>query len=224
MDADWSFCPVTKQYRDKAAHQLGSSGSGNHFAEFGTLTLTQDDLGLKAGVYCALLSHSGSRSTGGQVATYYSKLAMDLHPELPRELLQLAWLALASEAGQDVIVHRKGAMPAGKGVVGIIPGSMATPGYVVRGKGVPESMNSASHGAGRRMSRTATKNTYTWHDGKKFLADHDVVLISAELDEVRMGYKDIESVMAAQSDLVEIVARFDPKLVKMAPEGEQAED
>jgi tRNA-splicing ligase RtcB len=275
MDEDWSFCPVTKQYRDKAARQLGSSGSGNHFAEFGTLTLKQDDLGLKAGVYTALLSHSGSRGTGGQVATYYSKLAMDLHPELPRELLQLAWLDLASEAGQaywlamelmgryaaanhfllhrdvakrlgvkvlldienhhnfawkehhfgqDVIVHRKGATPAGKGVVGIIPGSMATPGYVVRGRGVPESMNSASHGAGRRMSRTATKNTYTWHDGKKFLAEHDVVLISAGLDEVPMGYKDIESVMAAQSDLVEIVARFDPKLVKMAPEGEQAED
>ena len=275
MDEDWSFSRVTKQYRDKAARQLGSSGSGNHFAEFGTLTLAQDDLGLKAGTYCALLSHSGSRGTGGQVATHYSKLAMELHPELPRELLQLAWLDLASDAGQeywqamelmgryaaanhflmhrdvakllgvkvlldienhhnfawkerhfgqDVIVHRKGATPAGKGVVGIIPGTMATPGYVVRGKGVAESMNSASHGAGRRMSRTATKNTFTWHDGKKFLAEHDVVLISAGLDEVPMAYKDIESVMAAQSDLVEIVARFDPKLVKMAPEGEQAED
>ena len=272
---DWSFSPVTKQYRDKASYQLGSSGSGNHFAEFGTLTLSHDDLGLKAGVYCALLSHSGSRGTGGQIATHFSKLAMELHPELPRELMQLAWLDLDSEAGQeywhamelmgryaaanhflihrgvakllgvkvlldienhhnfawkenhfgeDVIVHRKGATPAGKGAVGIIPGSMATPGYVVRGKGVAESMNSASHGAGRRMSRTATRNTYTWNDGKKFLAEHDVVLISAGLDEVPMAYKDIESVMAAQSDLVEIIARFDPKLVKMAAEGEQAED
>ena len=275
MAEDWSFSPVTKQYRDKASYQLGSSGSGNHFAEFGTLTLRQDDLGLKAGAYCALLSHSGSRGTGGQVATHYSKLAMELHPELPRELMHLAWLDLDSDAGQeywhamelmgryaaanhflihrdvakllgvkvlldienhhnfawkethfgeDVIVHRKGATPADKGVVGIIPGSMATPGYVVRGKGIPESMNSASHGAGRRMSRTATKNTYTWNDGKKFLAEHDVVLISAGLDEVPMGYKDIESVMSAQSDLVETIARFDPKLVKMAPEGEQPED
>ncbi len=272
---DWSFSRITRQCRDKASHQLGSSGSGNHFAEFGTLTLGQDDLGLKAGVYCALLSHSGSRGTGGQIATHYSKLAMELHPELPRELLQLAWLDLDSEAGQeywhamelmgryaaanhylihrevakrlgarvlldienhhnfawkethfgeDVIVHRKGATPAGKGVVGIIPGSMATPGYVVRGQGVPESMNSASHGAGRRMSRTATRNTYTWNDGKKFLADHEVVLISAGLDEVPMGYKDIEAVMAAQSDLVAIIARFDPRLVKMAPEGDQPED
>jgi tRNA-splicing ligase RtcB len=85
-------------------------------------------------------------------------------------------------------------------------------------------MNSASHGAGRRLSRTMTKSSYTWSDGKKFLAEHDVVLISAGLDEVPMGYKDIELVMSAQSDLVEIVARFDPKLVKMAPDGERPED
>jgi len=69
-----------------------------------------------------------------------------------------------------------------------------------------------------------TKSTYTWHDGKKFLSEHDVVLISAGLDKVPIGYKDIRSVMAAQSDLVEIIARFDPKLVKMAPEGERPED
>lgn len=275
MEEDWSFCAVTRQYKDKARHQLGSSGSGNHFVEFGVLTLEQDEVGLKAGKYCALLSHSGSRGTGGQVATHYSRLAMKLHPELPRELIHLAWLDLSSEPGQeywramelmgryaaanhflihrdisrhlnvrvladienhhnfawrekhfgqDVIVHRKGATPAGMGVIGIIPGSMATPGYVVRGKGVAASMNSAAHGAGRRLSRTMTKSSYTWHDGMKFLAERDVVLISAGLDEVPMGYKDIESVMAAQSDLVGIVARFDPKLVKMAPEGERPED
>jgi tRNA-splicing ligase RtcB len=275
MEEDWSFSKITRECKDKAAFQLGSSGSGNHFVEFGTLTLEQDDLGLKAGVYCALLSHSGSRGTGGQVATHYSRLAMSLHRELPRELQHLAWLDLSSDAGreywqamelmgkyaaanhylihrdiakllgvrvfldienhhnfawkekhfgQDVIVHRKGATPAGKGDIGIIPGSMATPGYVVRGKGVAESMNSASHGAGRRLSRTMTRSTYTWHEGRKLLAERGVVLISAGLDEVPMGYKDIESVMAAQADLVDIIARFDPKLVKMAPEGERPED
>lgn len=275
MDEDWSVSPITQRNRDKAWKQLGSSGSGNHFAEFGTLTLDEDDLGLKAGVYFALLSHSGSRGTGGNVAQHYSKVAMDMHPELPRELLQLAWFDLDSELGQeywaamelmgryaaanhklihhhiakslkakvlldienhhnfawkenhfgeDVIVHRKGATPAGKGMLGIIPGTMATPGYVCRGKGKPESMNSASHGAGRAMSRTATKNSFTWSDAKKFLQEHDVVLISAGLDEVPMGYKDIEKVMAAQSDLVDIIARFDPKLVKMAPGGERPED
>jgi len=270
MTADWSVSPITERSRDKAWKQLGSSGSGNHFVEFGTLTLKEDDIGLKAGVYVALLSHSGSRGTGGNVAQHYSKTAMEMHPELPRELLQLAWFDLDSDIGQeywaamelmgryaaanheliheyigrslkakvllevenhhnfawkenhfgqDVIVHRKGATPAGEGVLGIIPGSMATPGYVCRGKAKPESMNSAAHGAGRAMSRTATKNTFTWHEAKRFLADHDVVLISAGLDEVPMGYKDIEKVMAAQSDLVDIVARFDPKLVKMAPDG-----
>jgi tRNA-splicing ligase RtcB len=275
MEEDWSFSGILRQNKDRASHQLGSSGSGNHFVEFGTLTLDRDELNLKAGVYFALLSHSGSRGTGGDVATYYSKLAMQLHPELPKELTHLAWLDLDSEAGreywqamelmgryaaanhylihkdiarllgtrvlldienhhnfawkenhfgQEVIVHRKGATPASQGTIGIIPGSMATPGYVVRGKGVPDSMNSASHGAGRRLSRTMTKSSYTWSDGKKFLAEHDVVLISAGRDEVPMGYKDIELVMSAQSDLVEIVARFDPKLVKMAPDGERPED
>jgi len=275
MEEDWSFSKITRECKDKASFQLGSSGSGNHFVEFGTLTLERDDLGLKAGVYCALLSHSGSRGTGGQVATHYSRLAMSLHRELPRELQHLAWLDLNSDAGQeywqamelmgkyaaanhylihrdiakllgvrvfldienhhnfawkekhfgqDVVVHRKGATPAGKGDIGIIPGSMATPGFVVRGRGIAESMNSASHGAGRRLSRTMTRSTYTWHEGKKLLAERGVVLISAGLDEVPMGYKDIESVMAAQSDLLDIIARFDPKLVKMAPEGERPED
>jgi tRNA-splicing ligase RtcB len=275
MEDDWSVSPITQRNRDKAWKQLGSSGSGNHFVEFGTLTLDQDDLGLEAGVYLALLSHSGSRGTGGNVAQHYSKLAMDMHPELPKELLRLAWFDLDSDLGreywaamelmgryaaanhelihhhiarslkakvlldvenhhnfawkekhfgEEVIVHRKGATPAADGVLGIIPGSMATPGYLCRGKGNPESMNSASHGAGRAMSRTATKNAFTWHEARKFLEERDVVLISAGLDEIPMGYKDIETVMAAQRDLVDIVARFDPKLVKMAPAGERPED
>ena len=101
---------------------------------------------------------------------------------------------------------------------------MAAPGFVVRGRGVAASMHSAAHGAGRRMSRTAARNQFTWHDSKRALAERDVVLISAGLDEVPMAYKDIESVMAAQRDLVEPIARFDPKLVKMAPDGERPED
>jgi tRNA-splicing ligase RtcB len=275
MSEDWSVSPVTSRTRDKAWRQLGTSGSGNHFVEFGTLTLEAEALGLSAGTYVALLSHSGSRGTGGQVAQHYSRLAMSLHPELPRELQSLAWLDLESDAGreywaamelmgryaaanhelihahmaralkvkvrldvenhhnfawrerhfgEEVVVHRKGATPAGEGVLGIIPGSMATPGYLCRGKGSASSMDSASHGAGRAMSRTAARNTVTWHAAKAFLREHDVVLISAGLDEVPMAYKDIETVMAAQRDLVEPVARFDPKLVKMAPGSERPED
>ncbi len=101
MDEDWSVSPVTARHKDKAWAQLGTSGSGNHFVEFGTLTLDRDGLGLPAGEYLALLSHSGSRGVGGLIAQHYSKLAMNLRPELPRELLALAWLSLDSEPGRE---------------------------------------------------------------------------------------------------------------------------
>jgi tRNA-splicing ligase RtcB len=125
---------------------------------------------------------------------------------------------------REMIVHRKGATPAAPGMLGIIPGSMASPGYVVRGRGNPVSLNSASHGAGRVMSRTKAKETFTWSAVKKQLAERDVHLISAGIDEVPGVYKDIEHVMSQQRDLVEVVARFDPKIVKMAPAGERPED
>ncbi|MBU48952.1 MAG: RNA-splicing ligase RtcB [Deltaproteobacteria bacterium] len=275
MDQDWNITEVTRNMKGKARSQLGSSGSGNHFVEFGTLTLTKDDLGLKAGTYLALLSHSGSRGPGANVASHYSKLAQALHPELPKELKHLAWLDMDSEEGQEywaamnlmgdfaaanhavihreivralgakaladvenhhnfcwqeihdgreVYVHRKGATPAGEGVLGIIPGSMATPGYVVRGKGNAASLESASHGAGRVMSRRKANESFRWSDVKKFLKERDVTLISAGLDENPGVYKDIDQVMGAQEDLVDTVARFDPKIVKMAPAGERPED
>ena len=126
--------------------------------------------------------------------------------------------------GREVYVHRKGATPAGEGVLGIIPGSMATPGYVVRGKGNAASLESASHGAGRVMSRRKANESFRWSDVKKFLKERDVTLISAGLDENPGVYKDIDQVMGAQEDLVDTVARFDPKIVKMAPAGERPED
>jgi tRNA-splicing ligase RtcB (3'-phosphate/5'-hydroxy nucleic acid ligase) len=275
MDRDWSVSPITKQNKDKAWSQLGTSGSGNHFVEFGTLTMDREELGLAPGCYLALLSHSGSRGTGASVADHYSKLAMKLHSELPDDLKHLAWLDMDSTEGQEywaamelmgeyaaanhacihrhvaqslgakvildvenhhnfawkerhldreVIVHRKGATPAGKGVLGVIPGSMATPGFIVRGKGDPASLNSASHGAGRTMSRKKAIETFTWEQAHEFLRSRGVTLMSAGLDEVPMVYKNIEEVMAAQKDLVEVLARFDPKLVKMAPSGERPED
>jgi tRNA-splicing ligase RtcB len=280
MDREWRVTPVTSKLKDRAWAQLGTSGSGNHFVEFGELTVLDETVGLSPGKYLALLSHSGSRGTGAQVAQHYSRLARELHPELPPDLSNLAWLDLSTEAGQeywaamelmgryaaanhelihayiaralgvevkldienhhnfawrerhrlpdgseaDVIVHRKGATPAGAGVLGIIPGSMATPGYVVRGKGVADSLNSAAHGAGRRMSRTKAKKVFTWDTARHFLHERGVTLLSAGLDEVPMAYKDIDEVMAAQSDLVEPLARFEPRLVKMAPSGEPPED
>ena len=275
MDEDWSVSPVTRDMKDKAWSQLGSSGSGNHFVEFGVLRLDRDDLGMEAGTYLALLSHSGSRGVGARVAGHYSRLAMSRHPELPPELRHLAWLELSSAPGREywaamqlmgkyaaanhalihraiaralgvgvrldienhhnfawieehfgerVVVHRKGATPAGTGVLGIIPGSMGTPGYIVRGRGHPDSLRSAAHGAGRRLSRTAAKKQLKWREIQAYLRERNVTLISAGLDEAPMAYKDIDRVMSQQHDLVEAVARFDPRLVKMAPAGERPED
>jgi tRNA-splicing ligase RtcB (3'-phosphate/5'-hydroxy nucleic acid ligase) len=280
MDADWSVSSVTSQLKDKARSQLGTSGSGNHFVEFGRLVVGDDAVGLPEGDYLALLSHSGSRGTGAHIAQHFSKLARKLHPELPSELGHLAWLDLSTDEGQDywsamelmghyaaanhalihrhiaqalgvevrldlenhhnfawrerhrlpdgsereVIVHRKGATPAGLGVLGIIPGSMGTPGYIVRGKGSALSLRSAAHGAGRRMSRTKARASLTWDVAKRLLRERGVTLMSAGLDEVPMAYKDIDEVMAAQRDLVEPLARFEPRLVKMAPSGEPPED
>jgi tRNA-splicing ligase RtcB len=279
MDADWSVSPVTRQNKDKAWSQLGTSGSGNHFVEFGLFTAHSRINELEAGTYVALLSHSGSRGTGAAVCDHYSKIAFSQFPDLPSELKRLAWLALDLQAGQEywhamelmgryaaanhacihahvaenlgaavrldlenhhnfawkerhviagvereVVVHRKGATPAGQGVLGIIPGSMAAPGFVVSGKGNPESLNSASHGAGRLMSRKAANEKFNWKDVNRYLRERGVTLISAGLDEVPMAYKNIREVMAAQSDLVTILGEFNPRLVKMAPHGERAED
>jgi tRNA-splicing ligase RtcB len=275
LDEDWGVTPVTQKLFDKARHQLGSSGSGNHFVEWGILTLGQPDLGLEPGRYLALLSHSGSRGAGAMTANHYSKLAMELHPELPPELRRLAWLDLDTEAGQEywaamnlmgeyaaanhavihrkvhralgaellagvenhhnfawkerhgdreLVVHRKGATPAGAGVLGVIPGSMATPGFVVRGKGSQESLESASHGAGRVMSRTAAIKQFEWSQISPVLKERGVQLLSAGIDENPFVYKDIHQVMEQQADLVEIVARFDPKIVRMAEAGERPED
>ena len=107
--------------------------------------------------------------------------------------------------GEDVFVTRKGAVSAALGELGIIPGSMGAKSYIVRGKGNPESFCSCSHGAGRAMSRNEAKRRFTVEDhanatkGVECRKDEDVV------DETPMAYKDIDLVMAAQSDLVEVV-------------------
>jgi tRNA-splicing ligase RtcB len=105
---DWSVTPVTRRVFDKARAQLGTSGSGNHFVEFGILTLDRPDLALEPGQYLAVLSHSGSRGSGATVADFYSKLARDRHPELPPELstARVARLGFSRWAG---VLGRDGA-------------------------------------------------------------------------------------------------------------------
>jgi tRNA-splicing ligase RtcB len=100
-------------------------------------------------------------------------------------------------------------------MLGLIPGSMATPAFIVSGKGNPHSLNSASHGAGRLMSRSQAKNTFTKKHLKQFLEKANVELIGGDLDEVPMAYKDIHKVMAAQKDLVDIIGTFMPRIVRM---------
>jgi tRNA-splicing ligase RtcB len=274
MDEDWGVSPVTRSIKDRAHRQLGTSGSGNHFVEFGDVTFPESAADVPAGTYLALLSHSGSRNAGAQVANYYTRLAKKAHPELSGAAANLAWLDMDEEGmeywaamelmgkyasanhhlihagiinslghpvltqienhhnfawqethhGRAVIVHRKGATPAGRGVLGIIPGSMAAPGFVIEGKGNPASLNSSSHGAGRRMSRAAAAKNFSWRETREYLTQQGVTLLSAGLDEVPWAYKDITAVMSAQDDLVRVLARFMPRLVKMAPSGERPED
>jgi len=101
---------------------------------------------------------------------------------------------------------------------------MADPAFIVRGKGNAASLRSAAHGAGRQMSRTAAKQKFTWRATQKNLATRGIRVLSAGADEVPGVYKNIDDVMREQQDLVEIVARFDPKIVKMCGDGSAAED
>jgi len=121
--------------------------------------------------------------------------------------------------GQEVIVHRKGATPAGKGVLGIIPGSMTAPGYIVRGRGEAASLHSASHGAGRAMSRFNAAQSISQYELNKYLKEQGVILVGGGPDEAPMAYKNINEVMAAQSSLVDVIGRFQPKIVRMADDG-----
>ena len=101
---------------------------------------------------------------------------------------------------------------------------MGTGSYVVRGLGNPSSYESASHGAGRRMSRTEARKQFTWKQWKPILEKRGVRLLGGGLDEVPGAYKDIRSVMAAQRDLVDVVATFEPRVVLMCNDGSRAED
>ncbi len=259
--------PILKKLHARAWKQLGTSGSGNHFAEFGVVKIAAPDavLGLPAGEYLGFLTHSGSRALGAHIAQHYTKLAIGLR-RLSQEVKNLAWLSLSEEAGQeywlamnlagnyaaachevmhnkiakrlkeralvrvenhhnfawkeklegrDLIVHRKGATPAGKDVLGIIPGSMTADGFIVKGRGETAAVNSASHGAGRKMSRREATQSITASSMRKELLRCGVKLIGGGVDEAPFAYKNIERVMQSQEALLSTVGRFTPKLVRM---------
>lgn len=259
-----------KKLKNKAYKQLGSSGSGNHFVEFGWVELNENNpLNLPAKKYLALLSHSGSRGLGASIAQYFIKSAMEVC-QLPKHAKSLAWLDLNTDLGKEywqlmnfagdyaiachdnihtalgkaiglksiakienhhnfawqetdlngneMMVHRKGATPAQKGMLGIIPGSMSAPAFLVSGTGNSSSLNSASHGAGRAMSRQEAKRNFTPSALNKLLAQEKITLIGGSVEENPFAYKNIEAVMGYQKDLVSAFGKFYPKVVRMCRE------
>lgn len=253
-DEAWNLTPQLRNLKNTAYSQLGTSGSGNHFVEFGAVVL--DDK-----IHLALLSHSGSRGVGAKIAEHYAKIAekktghklgwLDLDSDAGAEYyiaMQLAGKFAAANHqvihdhltdalsltvhsvvenhhnfawmeehyGEKFVVHRKGATPASEGEWGIIPGTMADPGFVVVGKGEESSLRSASHGAGRKFSRSAAKKNLSMEDMKEKLRKKGITLIGSDLDESPEAYKDINTVLDVQKDLVDTAGIFVPKIVRMA--------
>jgi RNA-splicing ligase RtcB len=251
--------PPTLEDPRRAAEQLGTLGSGNHFVE-----LAVDEAGL-----VWILLHSGSRGGGNRLATLHTKVARRLHEGLGTRLEdpELAWLqqetpefdayirdlgwaqayarenrrqlldgthravedvvgrevgvtdevnchhnytALEEHDGRWLWITRKGAIHAGVGARGLIPGSMGQRSYLVRGLGNPDSYASCSHGAGRRMSRNQARKTLSAEafqaqmEGRAWQASDAQAL----LDEAPDAYKPIDGVMRDQADLVEIEHEF----------------
>ena len=110
--------------------------------------------------------------------------------------------------GEDILVSRKGAIEAREGQLGLIPGSMGTRSYVVRGKGNPQSFNTAPHGAGRRMSRRKARDSFTMDDFDRLMTGIEVNRSEAFLDELPGAYKDIDLVMEQSKDLVDVLHTF----------------
>ncbi len=262
--------PFIKSLKDMFFSQLGTSGHGNHFVDIGFIEIEEmtNELGMHPGKYFAILSHSGSRNFGAEVARHYTQLAQKkLGLSGGSDSAKLAWLELDSEEGQEywkamtlagdysaanhriiherfakalgerpirrienhhnyawieeisghekLVIHRKGATPARIGDTGIIPGNMITPAFIVGGKGDPASLESASHGAGRAMSREKAKKTFSRQLIDMELQEAGVELIGGGTDEAPMAYKDINDVMEAQKDLVKVLGKFYPKIVRM---------
>ncbi|MET9886328.1 RtcB family protein [Streptomyces sp. NPDC006430] len=247
---------AVKFRRERAAKQIGTLGSGNHFVEF-----CLDESG---SVW--LMLHSGSRNIGNELAEHHIGVARGLAhnqglvdrdlavflaatPEMQAYRNDLFWaqeyakynravmMSLFKEVirkefrkakvsfdheischhnyvaeerydGMDLLVTRKGAIRAGSGDYGIIPGSMGTGSYIVKGLGNEKSFNSASHGAGRKMSRTAAKKRFSARDLAEQTKGVECRKDSGVVDEIPSAYKPIEQVMEQQRDLVEVVAKL----------------
>lgn len=268
LDKDrWALTSQTRGLRDKARRQLGTSGSGNHFAELVVGERLDAEGGLPE-TFGGLLTHSGSRGVGYAVANHYMRLAAVETAQTARVPKMYEWLSLDGDTGReywaamelagdfaranhevihdafarrsgltpmatvqnhhnfawrngpDRVIHRKGATPAEKGVLGVIPGSMGSASYLVRGEGRPEALHSASHGAGRVGSRTAVRDQISLGEVRRRLKQQDIWVEGLTAEEAPPAYKDIERVLRIQVEagLVTPLARMFPIAVIMAGE------
>ena len=273
LDKDrWTLTSQTRGLREKARRQLGTSGSGNHFAEL-VVGERVDAVGARLisplpEHFCGLLTHSGSRGVGYAVANHYMRLAALETARTARVPKMYEWLSLDEDAGReywaamelagdfaranheviheafarcsgltpaatvqnhhnfawrdgpDRVVHRKGATPAEQGVLGVIPGSMGSASYLVRGEGVPGALHSASHGAGRVGSRTAVRDEISLGEVRRRLKQQDIWVEGLTAEEAPPAYKDIERILRIQVEagLVTPLARMMPIAVIMAGE------
>ena len=265
--ARWTLTSQTRGLRDKARRQLGTSGSGNHFAELVVGERLAPGSGLPES-FGGLLTHSGSRGVGYALATHYMSLAALESARTARVPKMYEWLDLDGDAGQeywsamelagdfarachevihaafsrrsgltplmtvenhhnfawrdgtDRVIHRKGATPAEAGVLGVIPGSMGSASFIVRGGGVPEALHSASHGAGRVGSRAAARDRVSIGEVRRCLKQQDILVEGLTAEEGPDAYKDIERVLRIQVEagLVTSLARMMPVAVIMAGE------
>ena len=212
------------KFIEQGYYSVGSLGGGNHFIEI------QED---ENGMACIML-HSGSRMFGNMIGQYFNKIAHEMNdkyfstvpseynlPFLPVDTdegqryltpnysdeinCHHNYAALENHYGENVWVHRKGAIHAAEGEVAIIPGSMGSNSYIVRGMGKAESFLTSSHGAGRNYSRTGAKEKFSVESVMVDLRQRNVVLGKTSkkdvAEECRFAYKDIDVVMKNQSDL-----------------------
>ena len=268
LDKDrWALTSQTRGLRDKARRQLGTSGSGNHFAELVVGERLDAGCGLPE-TFGGLLTHSGSRGVGYTLANHYMRLAALETARTARVPKMYEWLSLDADIGReywsamelagdfaranheviheafarrsglaplatvqnhhnfawrdgpDRVIHRKGATPAEEGVLGVIPGSMGSASYLVRGEGVPESLYSASHGAGRVGSRASVRDEISLGEVRRRLAHLDILVEGLTAEEAPPAYKDIERILRIQVEagLVTPLARMMPVAVIMAGE------
>ena len=257
----WDGTPIVNAQLQRATHQIGTLGGGNHFIEI--------QKGSDGHIW--IMIHSGSRNLGKQVADHYNKLAVEMNERyfsqvtkdkqlaflpadsnegqlylnemnaclkfahLNREtmmdrIVDLLWILTEAQVleqinihhnyaqlehhfGKNLYVHRKGATSAKEGELGLIPGSQGTASYVVKGKGVADSLTSCSHGAGRKMGRRDAQRTLSLETEKAALDAKGIihsVRNVGDLDEAPGSYKDVEVVMKEQEDLVEILVKLEP--------------